>query len=94
MHAVSATATWGSICSTGLPPSCKESTIGKINAADDERNPPETGLTEGALKQLKNARLVLIPASEDTRGHGTTGMAKFYRQPLGELLQGDPMAKK
>jgi homoserine O-acetyltransferase/O-succinyltransferase len=65
-----------------------------INAADDERNPPETGLTEGALKQLKNARLVLIPASEDTRGHGTTGMAKFYRQPLGELLQGDPMAKK
>jgi homoserine O-acetyltransferase len=65
-----------------------------INAADDERNPPETGLTEAALKQIKNARLVLIPASEDTRGHGTTGMAKFYRQPLGELLQGDPMAKK
>jgi homoserine O-acetyltransferase len=65
-----------------------------INAADDERNPPETGLTETALKQIKNARLLLIPASEDTRGHGTTGMAKFYRQPLGELLQGDPMAKK
>jgi homoserine O-acetyltransferase/O-succinyltransferase len=65
-----------------------------INAADDERNPPETGLTEAALKQIKNARLVLIPASEETRGHGTTGMAKFYRQPLGELLQGDPMAKK
>jgi homoserine O-acetyltransferase len=65
-----------------------------INAADDERNPPETGLTEAALKQIKNARLVLIPASEDTRGHGTTGMAKFYRQPLGELLQGDPIAKK
>jgi hypothetical protein len=36
MHAVSATATWGSICSTGVPPRCKESTIGKINAADDE----------------------------------------------------------
>jgi homoserine O-acetyltransferase len=65
-----------------------------INAADDERNPPETGVTEAALKQIKNARLVLIPASEETRGHGTTGMAKFYRQPLGELLQGDPMAKK
>ncbi len=61
-----------------------------INAADDERNPPETGLTETALKQIRNARLLLIPASEETRGHGTTGMAKFYKQPLAELLQGAP----
>src|SRR4030095_15387969 len=52
-----------------------------INAADDERNPPETGLTETALKQIKNARLFLIPASEETRGHGTTGMAEIYRPP-------------
>lgn len=58
-----------------------------INAADDERNPPETGLTEAALKQIKTARLFLIPASEETRGHGTTGMAKFYKQPLDELLK-------
>lgn len=65
-----------------------------INAADDERNPPETGLTEAALKQIRNARLLLIPASEETRGHGTTGMAKFYRQPLGEFLQGLPLAAK
>jgi homoserine O-acetyltransferase len=63
-----------------------------INAADDERNPPETGLMEGALKQVRNGRLYLIPASEETRGHGTTGMAKFYKQPLGELLQGAPPA--
>ena len=61
-----------------------------INAADDERNPPETGLMEGALKQVRNGRLYLIPASEETRGHGTTGMAKFYRQPLLELLQTAP----
>jgi len=59
-----------------------------INAADDERNPPETGLMEGALKQVRNGRLYLIPASEETRGHGTTGMAKFYARPLAELLQG------
>ena len=65
-----------------------------INAADDERNPPETGLTEAALKQIKTARLLLIPASEETRGHGTTGMAKFYKQPLAELLQGAPVAAK
>jgi len=61
-----------------------------INSADDERNPPETGLTDSALKRVKNGRLHLIPASEGTRGHGTTGMAKFYKQQLQELLQTAP----
>src|SRR5215210_4345875 len=46
-----------------------------INSADDERNPPETAILENALKHIKNARLHLIPASEETQGHGTTGMA-------------------
>ena len=32
---------------------------------------------ERELKRVKNGKLLLIPASEDTRGHGTTGMAKF-----------------
>ena len=61
-----------------------------INAADDERNPPETGLMERELKRVKNGRLHLISASEDTRGHGTTGMAKFYKKELQELLQTAP----
>ena len=61
-----------------------------INAADDERNPPETGLMENALKRVKNGRLHLIPASDETRGHGTTGMAKFYKQQLEELLKTAP----
>lgn len=61
-----------------------------VNAADDERNPPETGLMDNALKQVKYGRLYLIPASEETRGHGTTAMAKFYVKPLVELLQGGP----
>jgi homoserine O-acetyltransferase len=61
-----------------------------INSADDERNPPETGITEAALKRVKNGRLYLIPASEDTRGHGTTGMAKFWKQQLQEFLQTAP----
>jgi homoserine O-acetyltransferase len=64
-----------------------------INAADDERNPPETGLMASALKRVKNGRLHLIPASEDTRGHGTTGMAKFYKQQLQELLQTAPSVR-
>ncbi|HZP99517.1 MAG TPA: alpha/beta fold hydrolase [Reyranella sp.] len=61
-----------------------------IDSADDERNPPETGLMENALKQVKNGKLYLIPASEETRGHLTTGNAKFYARQLGELLQETP----
>ena len=57
-----------------------------INAADDERNPPETGITENALKRIKNAQLLLIPASAETRGHGTTAMAKFYAKELAAFL--------
>jgi homoserine O-acetyltransferase len=61
-----------------------------INAADDERNPPETGVTDAALKRVKNGRLYLIPASTETRGHLTTGNAAFYKQQLLELLQAAP----
>lgn len=58
-----------------------------INSVDDERNPPETGTLEASLRQLKNARLVLIPASAETRGHGTTGMARFYTRELSQFMQ-------
>jgi homoserine O-acetyltransferase/O-succinyltransferase len=61
-----------------------------INSADDERNPPETGVTEAAIKRVKNARLLLIPASAETRGHGTTAFAKFYAKELGAFLSGAP----
>jgi homoserine O-acetyltransferase len=64
-----------------------EATLLAINAADDERNPPETGLLAEAIKQIKNGRLYLIPASTDTRGHSTTSDAKFYKQQLEELLR-------
>jgi homoserine O-acetyltransferase len=61
-----------------------------INAADDERNPPETGVTEAAVKRVKNGKIYLIPASTQTRGHLTTGNAKFYAGQVKELLQTAP----
>ncbi len=67
-----------------------EATLLAINSADDERNPPETGITEHAIKRVKNGRLYLIPASEETRGHGTTANAKYYSHELRELLQTAP----
>jgi homoserine O-acetyltransferase/O-succinyltransferase len=61
-----------------------------INSADDERNPPETGLMTQALTHMKNAHLLLIPASAETRGHGTTGLAKFWQQQLRDFLDTVP----
>ncbi len=65
-------------------------TLLAINAADDERNPPELGILEREMPRVRNGRLLLIPASAETRGHGTTGLARFYKQALQELLQSAP----
>ncbi len=67
-----------------------EAPVLAINSADDERNPPETGLMEREMKRLKSGRLYLIPASAETSGHGTTGFAKFYKQQLQDFLQAAP----
>jgi homoserine O-acetyltransferase len=58
-----------------------------VNSADDERDPPETGIMERQLARLENARLYLIPAGEDTAGHSTVGMAKFWKRQLEAFLQ-------
>ncbi len=83
---------WGSSADYDAAPNLAkiEATLLAINAADDERNPPETGVTEAAMKQVKNGKLLLIPASVETSGHGTTGSAKFYAKQLRELLQTAP----
>jgi homoserine O-acetyltransferase/O-succinyltransferase len=67
-----------------------EAVLLAVNSADDERNPPETGLMDQALKRVKNGRLYLIPAGDETRGHGTTGIATFWKQQLRELLASAP----
>jgi homoserine O-acetyltransferase len=67
-----------------------EATLLAINAEDDERNPPETGLTLARMKRVKNGKLYLIPASTETRGHQTTGNAAFYKEQLRELLRSAP----
>ncbi len=61
-----------------------------INATDDERNPPELGIMEREIKRVKHGKLLIIPASPDTRGHGTTGAAKFWKAQLAEALATAP----
>jgi len=61
-----------------------------INSADDERNPHETGLMAAAMARIPNARLLLIPGSAETAGHGTTGQARFWREELVGFLKEVP----
>jgi len=83
---------WGS--SADYDPSARleriEAALLAINSADDERNPPESGITERAMLRVKNGHLYLIPASAETRGHGTTGHARFYAQKLRDFLDSAP----
>jgi len=53
-------------------------------------NPPETGITEVAMKRVRNTKLLLIPASEQTSGHATTANARFYKQAIQDFLGSAP----
>ena len=83
---------WGSSADYDAAPGLEkiEATVLAINSADDERNPPETGLITQAMKRVKNGKLYLILASDETSGHLTTGNAKFYKQELQKLLEEAP----
>jgi len=70
-----------------------KATLLAINSADDERNPPELGVMQKALARIPNARLLLISASDQTSGHGTTGQAKWWKQEVGELVRSAPYLK-
>jgi homoserine O-acetyltransferase/O-succinyltransferase len=61
-----------------------------INSADDERNPPELGLLDAAMKRIKNGKALVIPGSPDTAGHGTAARAKAWAPAFAEFLAKAP----
>lgn len=61
-----------------------------INSADDFINPPMLGNPEQLAQRMPNARFVLIPASSDTRGHGTHTYSQFWKDELEEFLLRNP----
>ena len=61
-----------------------------INSADDERNPPVLGVLDREIKRVKGARVLMIPGSEATSGHGTPGQAKWWKDELAALLRSAP----
>ena len=57
-----------------------------INSADDQVNPPELGLMEREIGKVAHGRYILIPISDQTRGHGTHSLPAVWGQYLAELL--------
>jgi homoserine O-acetyltransferase/O-succinyltransferase len=58
----------------------------QVNSADDFINPPELGIAEREIKHVKNGRFVLLPASDQTHGHGTHTWAALWKPYLEQLL--------
>jgi homoserine O-acetyltransferase len=57
-----------------------------INSADDEVNPPELGLMEKLMPRVKRGTYVLIPTSDQTRGHGTHSLPAVWGTHLTDFL--------
>ncbi len=57
-----------------------------INSADDEINPPELGIMEKLMPRVKHGRYVLVPISDQTRGHGTHTWPAVWQSYLKEFM--------
>jgi homoserine O-acetyltransferase len=58
-----------------------------INSADDFINPPELGIAEKMVKRMPHAKFVLLPITDQTRGHGTHTVAAVWKDYLAEFLR-------
>ena len=58
-----------------------------INFADDLINPPELRILEREIKRVPKGRAILVPAGEDTVGHGTHTKASVWKNHLERFLK-------
>lgn len=58
-----------------------------VNSADDQINPPELKIMEKDIQQVKNGKFVLLPITDETRGHGTHTWPAIWGNHLEELLK-------
>ena len=62
-----------------------------INSEDDERNPTELDTLDRGMAAIGHGEVYIIPATDATRGHGTTGsQAALYADRLAEFLANAP----
>jgi homoserine O-acetyltransferase len=65
---------------------CLTATLLAVNFADDLVNPPELGILEREIARVPKGRAVVMPFSEETRGHGSHTIAGLWKHLLAELL--------
>jgi homoserine O-acetyltransferase/O-succinyltransferase len=58
-----------------------------VNVTDDYLNPGEIGVAEREMKKVKNGTFILLPATDQTRGHYTYYQAALWQKYLGQLLE-------
>jgi homoserine O-acetyltransferase len=58
-----------------------------VNSADDQINPPELGIMEREITHVKRGRFVLLPITDQTRGHGTHTLPAIWQEHLARLLE-------
>ena len=58
-----------------------------INSADDFVNPPELPMMQELIKQVKHGRFVLLPITDETRGHGTHSLPAIWGGELVKFLR-------
>lgn len=58
-----------------------------INSADDQVNPPELRILEEETKKVPNGKAIVLPITDETRGHGTHTVAKVWSKHLRALLE-------
>ena len=57
-----------------------------INSADDQVNPPELKLAEMYAARMPKTRFILLPITDQTRGHGTHSLPSVWGGYLREFL--------
>jgi homoserine O-acetyltransferase len=58
-----------------------------INSADDMINPLELGIAEREIGKVKRGKFILLPITDQTRGHGTHSFPAIWQQHLAALLK-------
>jgi homoserine O-acetyltransferase len=58
-----------------------------INSADDVVNPPELGILERTIQRVKHGRYILLPITDQTRGHGTHSLPAIWKEHLAWLIE-------
>jgi homoserine O-acetyltransferase len=57
-----------------------------INSADDFVNPPELGLMEQLMPRVKHGKYILLPITDQTRGHGTHSLPAIWKHYVVDFL--------